>query len=312
MLQKRPNTLAFFLLATLLVLAVAAVRRSESLPPPENGLPNDPFADLLAKNESQSAPEPDNDNADPSEPASTEANFNAAASIVVDGLPSVHLLRAPFDAHRSAMAWTNYLAALDIERMYFTQEDLAALERHRLRIADEAHFGSLAFAEEAHALFMSRVRERVAAIQKALAANDFDFTVDEEYAWRRRDAPWPKDAAEQDDLWRRRLKNEVLSRIIAAEAAEEEKAKTEAGEGGSLSLPTSTLPRLFVVAGPGGSAVSAFAGVSGAGAEISASSFLESASLRPHDDKLAAAKSAAATQAKWQILGIVRLISPPV
>ena len=240
MSQKRSNTLAYLLLAALLVLAIAAVRRSEPISNPDDGLPpRDPLAGLLAENDPSPAAEPDNDNAAPPPPATTEANFNAAASIVVEGLPAVHLLRAPFDANRSAMAWTNYLAALDIERMYFTQEDLATFEPHRLHIAEEARFGNLSFAEEAHDLFMRRVRERVAAIQEILAANDFDFSVDESYAWRRRDSQWPKDTAEQDDLWRRRIKNEVLARIIAKEIDEEEaeKKKASAAEAAEATEP---------------------------------------------------------------------------
>ena len=229
MSQKRSNTLPYLLLAVLLVLAIAAVRRSEPLSSAGDGPPSaDALTGLLAENEPTPNAEPDNDNAAPQAPAPTEANFNAAASIVVEGLPAVHLLRAPFDDNRSAMAWTNYLAALDIERMYFTQEDLAIFEPHRLHIAEEARFGNISFAEEAHDLFMRRVRERVASIQEILAANDFDFSVDESYAWRRRDSQWPKDPAEQDDLWRRRIKNEVLARIVAKEIDEEEAAKKKA------------------------------------------------------------------------------------
>ena len=241
MSQKRSNTLAYFLLAVLLVLAIAAVRRSEPMSTPNDGPPTaDALAGLLAENEPAPAAEPDNDNADPPATAPTEANFNAAASIVVEGLPAVHLLRAPFDANRSAMAWTNYLAALDIERMYFTQEDLATFEPHRLHLAEEARFGNLSFAEEAHDLFMRRVRERVAAIQEVLAANDFDFSTDESYAWRRRDSQWPKDTAEQDDLWRRRIKNEVLARIISKEIDEEEaeKKKASAADAAEAKEPT--------------------------------------------------------------------------
>lgn len=161
------------------------------------------------------------------------ANFPAAAAIVADGLPAVHLLRFPFDASRSAMAWTNYLGSLDIERMYFTQEDLARLEPHRLRLREEMIAGDLSFAEEAHDLFMERMRARMAAVQKALAEDEFDFTTDEEYMWRRRDAAWPADAEECDDLWRRRLKNEVLARLVMKTLDEEEaeaKKETEAKE----------------------------------------------------------------------------------
>ena len=86
--------------------------------------------------------------------------------------------------------------------------------------------GDLSFANEARERFMIRVCERNAAVQELLS-QPFDFTIDEDYTWRRRDAPWPASAAEQDDLWRRRIKNELLVRIVNRKLDEEEAAKKE-------------------------------------------------------------------------------------
>ena len=232
MSKKRSSLLVNLLLIALLGLAFAAIRRAGNAPAPERdeALRN-PLDELLAQNGTAApAVEPDNDNAapPPADKPESSANFPAAASIVASGLPEVHLLRFPFNEQRSAMAWTNYLAALDVERMYFTQEDLATLEPHRLHLRGEMIGGDLSFAKQAFDLYMKRVHERMERVQAALAANDFDFTVDEEYVWRRRDAPWPKDAAEQNDLWRRRIKNEVLARIVSQKLDEEEAAAKEA------------------------------------------------------------------------------------
>jgi carboxyl-terminal processing protease len=43
------------------------------------------------------------------------------------------------------------------------------------------------------------------------------LTSDEAYEWRRKDAPWPSDRKQQDDLWRRRIKNEYLSYLVSRE-----------------------------------------------------------------------------------------------
>ena len=184
----------------------------------------------------------DNDNAAPPPAGKSSADFAAAAAIVADGMPTVHLLRIPFDEQRSAMAWTNYLGALDIDRMYFTQQDLDFFEPHRLRLRAEMLTGDLSFAKIAFDLYRRRVHERMEAVQAALAADDFDFSVDEDYVWRRRDAPWPKDAAEQDDLWRRRLKNEVLARIVLQQLDEEEAEEKKAKEAPSPDVTTETVP----------------------------------------------------------------------
>ena len=45
----------------------------------------------------------------------------------------------------------------------------------------------------------------------ALLAKPFDFTVDETFEFQREKAPWAANEAELDELWRKRIKNDVLS-----------------------------------------------------------------------------------------------------
>ena len=52
--------------------------------------------------------------------------------------------------------------------------------------------------------------------------------MDETYLYNRKDAPWPETAAARDDIWRQRIKNEMLAQILGRELDEEEDA-TEAG-----------------------------------------------------------------------------------
>ena len=247
--MKKTTVLNLLLLAVLLAFAVPALVQAftaqdtdaaspapetpESLvlPPPELPSPDNPDPQTLRPSDRQTVRPSDPQTSDSpslsdSAPPEESANFAAVASIIANGLRDIHFLRLPFDQTRSAMAWTNYLAALDIDRMYFRQEDLDALDAHRLNLRDEMNNGDLSFANEARERFMVRVRERNAAVQELLS-QPFDFTVDEDYTWRRRDAPWPASATEQDDLWRRRIKNELLVRIINRKLDEEEAAKKE-------------------------------------------------------------------------------------
>ncbi len=216
-----PRSLWILLLAVGLLLARPRLcdRTSRTDGPPPDGAcllaqngpgvlapPADPDAPALAQ-----APE------EPRQPrVPPETDFSAVAQRVAEVLPATHLLREPLDEVKSARAWTNYLAALDFERLYFRQEDIAEFEPHRLRLGEELLAGDLAFAAKAYARYLQRVEERVNRLE-TLLQNPFDFSIPESYQWKRREAPWPASLAEQDELWRKRVKNEILARIIARE-----------------------------------------------------------------------------------------------
>src|SRR5690606_12882388 len=68
--------------------------------------------------------------------------------------------------------------------------------------------------------YRARVAERVAFAKKLLETK-FDFTEDEAYQFDREKAPWAADQAELDDIWRKRVKNDVLSLRIAGKKDEE-------------------------------------------------------------------------------------------
>ncbi|MDD5704858.1 MAG: carboxy terminal-processing peptidase [Kiritimatiellae bacterium] len=129
-------------------------------------------------------------------------------------LPVSHLLQKPLDDTISAQAWTNYLAALDYDRSYFRQADIEALLPWRERLDDALREGDLTFPFEVFALFKERMTERCDVVEKLLDAG-FDFGANESYTWKRKDAPWPADAAAQDELWRLRIKNEYLGYEVA-------------------------------------------------------------------------------------------------
>jgi carboxyl-terminal processing protease len=131
-------------------------------------------------------------------------------------LPVVHLLQTPLDEAMSARAWTNYLNMLDYDHSYLLQSDIDQFATNRFSIGDALRRGDVQFAYDVFNVYRQRVQERC-AFATNLVAKGFDFTVKEGYDWKRKDAPWPQDRAAQDDLWRRRIKNEYLSFVIARE-----------------------------------------------------------------------------------------------
>ena len=140
-------------------------------------------------------------------------------------ISSNHLLQKPLDDTVSAQAWTNYLRILDYDRAYFTQGDIDSFEKYRARMADDLRKGDLEFPLKAYELFKKRHGERLEYVKSLLSTN-IDFTISETYEWKRKDAPWCRDVTEQDELWRKRVKNDILSRLVSRDYAESNRVET--------------------------------------------------------------------------------------
>lgn len=141
-------------------------------------------------------------------------------------LENRHYLPKRLDAEVSRQAWSNYISHLDYDHCFFLQSDIEEFRPWERRLHSDLKHGDLTFAVKAFERFRQRLRERHAFVEKFLES-EHDFSADEEYMWKRKDAPWPADIAEQDELWRRRMKNELLSRIAARDFAEERKKNRE-------------------------------------------------------------------------------------
>lgn len=146
-------------------------------------------------------------------------------------MPKMHLLQFPFDDRISAIAWTNLLTSYDFDRSFFTDADVRKFESMRFRIDDAIKDGDVGFGYEVYRVFRNRVEERYQFVLKMLETK-IDFSVQEEYAWDRKDAEWPADVTAQNELWRKRIKNELLAQRLAAEldAAKNTNATAKAAE----------------------------------------------------------------------------------
>lgn len=146
-------------------------------------------------------------------------------------LPKYHVLQQKLDDTISQRAWTNIVTFYDADHSIFLKSDLDELAVHEFRIDDELKAGDISFGFDLYNLFVERFRERIDFATNLLAKGEWDFSESETYCIKRKDAPWPETREEAEDLWRRRMKNEVLVQIIARELdAEKAAAKKSAGE----------------------------------------------------------------------------------
>lgn len=125
-----------------------------------------------------------------------------------------HYRQSKLDDRLSALVLTHYLDDLDFSRSYFLAGDIAGFEKYRNGFDDALKKGDLQPAYEIFNLYLRRLADRTVRIQ-ALLKQNFRFDVDESLIVDRKDAPWAKTSAELDELWRKRLKHEMLTLMLS-------------------------------------------------------------------------------------------------
>ena len=153
--------------------------------------------------------------------------YGKVAQEVVKRLERKHVLRRRFDDEMSRRAWTNLVSNYDFSRMVFLKSDIDRFSSMENGIDDAIAKGDVSFVYDMHKVFLERIAGRVDFVTNLLLTTQFDFSVDEDYTWKRNDARWPETVAEQDELWRKRIKNEMLSIVLGRQLDKEEADKEE-------------------------------------------------------------------------------------
>ncbi|NBU24764.1 MAG: hypothetical protein EBS39_03935 [Gammaproteobacteria bacterium] len=129
-------------------------------------------------------------------------------------LQESHYSRLRIDDAMSPQVMDKFLESIDGQRVYFLASDIAEFAEWRLRFDDMIRTGDIDPAYAMFARYQQRNRERV---QYALTLLDQepDFTVRESFEFDREGAPWPATRQELDEIWRKRVKNDALSLLLA-------------------------------------------------------------------------------------------------
>ena len=151
-------------------------------------------------------------------------HYGRIARKVVGILNRKHVLSHPFDDEMSRKAWSNVVTQCDYSHSVFLQSDLDAWAEMETRLDDALREGDVSFGYEVHRVFVKRLGERVAFVTNLLETQELDFSVQEDYLFRRDKAPWPKTTAEAEDIWRKRIKNEMLALTLGRELDAEDEA----------------------------------------------------------------------------------------
>ncbi len=132
---------------------------------------------------------------------------------VVEQLRTGHYLPKGLNDEASSATFDKYLEALDGGRSYLLASDVSEFETYRYKLDDALKRGQLEPAFDMFNRYQNRVVNRLEYMLKELSHGiaDMRFDVDERLEIDRENSAWPTTEAELDDLWRRRLKANVLS-----------------------------------------------------------------------------------------------------
>ena len=143
-------------------------------------------------------------------------------------LPRNHVLQQRLDDVISQRAWTNLVTYYDADHSVFLKSDLDAFAAREKTLDNELKHGDVSFGFDVYNLFIQRFNERYDFATNLLATAEWDFSSNEVYRIKRKDAPWPETREEAEDLWRKKIKNEVLAQMLSRELDIEKKQAKEA------------------------------------------------------------------------------------
>ncbi|WP_436067250.1 carboxy terminal-processing peptidase [Pseudomonas sp. LjRoot71] len=136
---------------------------------------------------------------------------------VVELLKRHHYNKPPLNDERSEKIYQGYLKMLDPSRSYFIASDIAEFDQWRTRFDDLLKNGDLQPGFAIYKRHLERLQSRLQFTLNMLeqGVDKIDLDSDETLLIDRENAPWVKDLSELDDLWRKRVKDEVLRLKIA-------------------------------------------------------------------------------------------------
>ena len=132
-------------------------------------------------------------------------------------LTTHHYRKVRLNDSLSSVVFDNYLKELDGNKAYFLASDVNSFEKYRNNIDDQLINGELTAAYDIYNVFRKRYQERNKFVQENFV-KPFDFTVDETFNTDREKANWPKSIEDQNDLWRKLLKNQSLELKLTGKA----------------------------------------------------------------------------------------------
>ncbi len=139
---------------------------------------------------------------------------NKATELITHILTTYHYKKTKVNDELSRYILKNYLENLDQNKAYFVSSDIDKFNTHKNSIDDAIKESDLSLAFEIFKIYRKRVEERINFALKVINY-EFDFNIDESFRFDRRNDNWSDNTKKLDELWRKRVKNDVLNLRLA-------------------------------------------------------------------------------------------------
>ncbi len=137
-----------------------------------------------------------------------------ASQLITAILVNYHYRKPLIDDNFSEQVFNGFLDRLDANHSYLIKSDIEQFEQYRFRLDNALRVGDVKPAYTMFNLFLIRWVERY-QYALDLVQNDFDFKLNEEYDYDRTEQTWANSSKELNDIWRKRVKNDVLNLKLA-------------------------------------------------------------------------------------------------
>ena len=114
----------------------------------------------------------------------------------------------------SSIIFDRYIKALDPSKYYFLESDIKEFESNRHSLDDDLRIGDLSAPFYIFNVYLKRYNERV-DYSISQIKNKYDFNQNDTYVYDREKLPWTKNKAELDEIWKKRVKYELVNLKIA-------------------------------------------------------------------------------------------------
>ncbi|PCJ46297.1 MAG: tail-specific protease [Gammaproteobacteria bacterium] len=143
-----------------------------------------------------------------------------ASQLITHILVTYHYRKPIIDDNFSEQVFDAYIDRLDGNHSYLLNSDIEEFKKFRTLIDNALRQGDVRPAYVIFNKFLVRWVERYQYAIKALDKT-FDFTLDEEYNYDRTEEAWVTSTKELDEIWHRRVKNDVLNLRLAGKELSE-------------------------------------------------------------------------------------------
>ncbi len=154
------------------------------------------------------------------EPLEPDSRHERVGELVRQFVEKSHYLHFQVDDELSSGVMDRYIESMDRNRMYLLQSDVDYFEQFRYQLDDIVRSRPMDPVFDMFSIYRTRVRDRFEYALELLETEP-DLTLTEEYRFDRTEAPWARTTEELDEIWRQRVKNDVLNLALTDKPWEE-------------------------------------------------------------------------------------------